>query len=271
MYKKMNPIGVLDSGMGGLTVVRELERLLPDESIVYFGDNANCPYGNGTREDILKLSYKMLDFLKEKGVKTAVIACNTISTLADKLRLRYDFPIISIIEEAVKFTAGRNYPELGIFATEFTIKQGLYETMIRRACPKTKVYGSSSRILAALIEEGRFNDPVTEGEVSSLLNKLLKLNPSIKNIILGCTHYPIIIDLFKKAAPQVNYINPAEVQAKAVKSLLVESCLLNDVSPDSGIKPYLSIYTSGKKEPYITVLKKLMIMRQASLFMAEQG
>ena len=262
--QKNKHIGVLDSGLGGLTVVRELERILPHESISYFGDNANCPYGNRTREEILNLSLAMLDFLQRKGVKIVAIACNTISILIDELRRRYEFPIISIIEEACKYIAAKELKEAGVFATEFTIREGLYNTLIQQISPETGVYGVPSRTLAALVDEGRFYDPATDAEVNSLLNVMTKAHPGLKHIVLGCTHYPIVQDLFEKAAPEVSFINPAAVEAEAVRTLLSESNLLNDAK-----EPVTEIFTSGKRKPYEGAIKKLEISRPPKLTVIE--
>ena len=258
--QKEKRIGVLDSGLGGLTVVRELERILPNESIVYFGDNANCPYGNRPREEILDLTLAMLDFLQKQGVKIVAIACNTISTLIDELRKRYEFPIVSIIEEACKNAAALRLAETGVFATEFTINQGMYKTLIQRQAPETGVYGVSSRTLAALVDEGRFYDPATDAEISSMLSKMQKEHPLVKHIILGCTHYPIVQDIFEKAAPDITFINPAAVQAEAVKTLLAEKGLLNNA-----LQPFTDIYTSGEKQPYEAAIKKLEISRPLTI------
>ena len=103
MLNAGNPIGVMDSGIGGLTVVRELQRILPGEDIIYFGDSANCPYGNKTSDQIFELSSHMLQFLGDNGVKCTAIACNTISTMADRLRPCFDYKIVSIVEEAAKY------------------------------------------------------------------------------------------------------------------------------------------------------------------------
>ena len=261
---KNKHIGVLDSGLGGLTVVRELERILPHESISYFGDNANCPYGNRSREEILNLSLAMLDFLKKQGVKMVAVACNTISVLIDELRKHCDFPVISIIEEACKYVAGKKLKETGIFATEFTISQGLYNTLLKQMSPGTGVYGVPSRTLAALVDEGRFYDPATDAEVNSMMSIMMKAHPGLGHIVLGCTHYPIVQDLFEKAAPELSFINPAAVQAEAVRALLSQSGLLSDEQA-----PVTEIFTSGKRQPYEGAIKKLEIGRPFSLTVIE--
>jgi len=262
MKEQIEKIGVLDSGLGGLTVVRELERILPGEDIVYFGDNANCPYGNRPREEIFKLSCAMLDFMQRQDVKTVAIACNTISTLVQDLRARYTFPIVSIIEEACKHVAAKGLPQVGVFATEFTIREGLYGKLLGQLRPETKVSGIASRTLAMLIDEGRFDDSETLEEVNSMLGKMKGMpeHPDVKHIVLGCTHYPIVQDLFEKAAPGFTFINPAAVQAEAVKALLTESGLLNNAQ-----QPSLAIYTSGDKQLYEAAIKKLGISRPLTI------
>lgn len=258
--QKQKRIGVLDSGLGGLTVVRELERLLPQEGVVYFGDNANCPYGNRPKEEILELTIAMLDFLQKKDIKIAAIACNTISALVDQLRKRYEFPIVSIIEEACKYTADLELSQVGVFATEFTIQQGVYEKLLKKLKPEIRVFGQSSRTLAALVDEGRFSDSTVKAEVGALLAALRQAHPDLKQVVLGCTHYPIVQDLFEEAAPGLSFINPAQVQAKAVGALLSEAGLLTDIPT-----PRLDIFTSGERSQYEAALKKLDIRRPVTV------
>jgi len=255
-------IGVLDSGLGGLTLVREMESILPCEDIVYFGDNSNCPYGNRPEDEIVELASAMLDFMLKKGVKAAAIACNTISTVAGRLRERYDFPIVSIIEAACESVAGEaaamGLSKVAVFATEFTIRAGLYGKLLRRLRPEIEVFGFPSRTLAEMIDEGRFGDSATETEVKALLSALRESHPDVTHVILGCTHYPIVQDLFEKSAPGIRFINPAQAQAGAVKKLLSDLGLLSDIP-----QPALEIYTSGEKPLYEAALKKLNIRRQA--------
>jgi glutamate racemase len=260
---KEQPVGVLDSGLGGLTVVRELERLLPHESVIYFGDNANCPYGNRSKDEILKLTFAMLDFLQIQEVKIVAIACNTISTLIDELRKPYRFPIVSIVEAACEYVAHRTAPDktaVGVFATEFTIKQGSHAKLLKNLRPEFEVFGVPSRTLAALVDEGRFDDPAITAEVSTMLDNMKKVNPDLSQIVLGCTHYTIIQGTFEQAAPGIKFINPTLGQAEKVKALLSEMDLLSDTT-----EPALNIYTSGAKTQYEGALKKLEIKRPYNL------
>ena len=146
MLNKSNPIGVMDSGIGGLTVVRELQRILPGEDIIYFGDSANCPYGNKTADQIFELSCHMLQFLGSNGVKCTAVACNTISTMAERLRPCFDFRIISIVEEAAKYVIREKLSSVGLIGTEFTVASGKYAELIHQGNPDCHVVlrGSSS-------------------------------------------------------------------------------------------------------------------------------
>lgn len=253
-------IGVLDSGVGGLTVVRELERLMPCESIFYYGDSANCPYGNRQKEEILELTLVMLDFLRKKGVKIVAIACNTISAIIDMYREAYDFPIVSIVEAASEYTASLELDEVGILATGFTINERIYETLIHSLRPNTRVYGQASRILAELVDAGRYDSPETRAEVNALLRALLKTQPDLRNIVLGCTHYTIVREQFLSAAPGITFIDPAPEQAKAVGAILERQGLLTGER-----KASLDIFTSGSEALYSSMLKKLEINIPASV------
>ena len=135
MLNKSNPIGVMDSGIGGLTVVRELQRILPGEDIIYFGDSANCPYGNKTADQIFELSCHMLQFLGSNGVKCTAVACNTISTMAERLRPCFGFRIISIVEEAAKYVIREKLSSVGLIGTEFTVASGKYAELIHQGNP----------------------------------------------------------------------------------------------------------------------------------------
>ena len=130
MAKLNGAIGVMDSGIGGLTVVKELQRILPGEDIIYFGDSANCPYGNKTSDQIFELSCNMLKFLGDNGVKCTAIACNTISTMSNRLRPCFDYRIVSIVEEAAKYVIREKLSSVGLIATEFTSSAYLPEATV---------------------------------------------------------------------------------------------------------------------------------------------
>ena len=186
MLNAGNPIGVMDSGIGGLTVVRELQRILPGEDIIYFGDSANCPYGNKTSDQIFELSSHMLQFLGDNGVKCTAIACNTISTMADRLRPCFDYKIVSIVEEAAKYVLREHLKSVGLIATEFTVASGQYAELIHEGDPECKVVGKGSPLLAALVDRGDFNQHDINTEIRTQVDNILA-REKVENLILGCT------------------------------------------------------------------------------------
>ena len=182
MLNAGNPIGVMDSGIGGLTVVRELQRILPGEDIIYFGDSANCPYGNKTSDQIFDLSCNMLRFLGENGVKCTAIACNTISTLSDRLRPCFDYKIISIVEEAAKYVVREHLSSVGLIATEFTVASGKYAELIHKGAPECRVVGKGSPLLAALVDRGDFNQHDINTEIRTQVDNILA-REKVENLI----------------------------------------------------------------------------------------
>ena len=246
-------IGVIDSGVGGMTVVAALSRILPSAEIVYFGDSANVPYGNRAEAEIIDLTCAMLDFMREKGVALVGIACNTISTLIDKLQPKYEFPLISIIEPAANYVAASTVRHVGLLATEFTVRTGHYQKLIRARNDSITVHALGSKHLAALMEAERYDEAAVDAEISSLLAALSRDYP-VKDIILGCTHYPIAIDVFKKWAPDVRFIDPAALQAKAIAETLERLGAAPGTGPGS-----LSVYTSGGTATFERLLGVLKI------------
>ncbi len=253
MLDRKNPIGVMDSGIGGLTVVRELQRLLPGEDIIYFGDSANCPYGNKTGDQIYELSRNMLSFLGENRVKCVAVACNTISTLADRLRPCFDFRIVSIVEEAAKYVVKAGLPSVGLIGTEFTVASGKYDELIHQGNPDCRVVGKGSPLLAALVDRGDFNQHDINLEITTQVDNILSRDP-VSHLILGCTHYPIVEDNFRACYPQLTLINPALEQARAVKAYLEENDALNDQEKGS-----FTVYTSGDPQVYVNVAQRLSL------------
>lgn len=239
------PIGVLDSGVGGLTVTKELQRLLPNESIYYFGDNANVPYGNKSEEEIYKLTKNMVDFLIEKDVKLILVACNTISTIIDKYFQDYELPIIGIIKPAVDYVINTDIKEIGVIATKFTIETGVYERLIKKANEDVKVVSEGSPNLSAMIDSADYSSEELQSLVDLHMDSILE-KCNLKDIVLGCTHYPIAINEFQAKAPNVKFINPAYEQVRYAEELM----LVNDSRAKADQKSIFKIFTSGKKEVY---------------------
>lgn len=244
MYQNTRPIGVIDSGVGGLTVVRQLQRLLPGEDILFFGDSANCPYGNRSADEIFSLSLRMLRYMESRDVKCVAIACNTISSLADRLRPECPFPLISIIESGADYIVREKLPSVGLLATEFTANAGVYDARIHAQNPDCVVVSRGSADLAGLIDKGELNQSLIDEEITAQVDVILSRAP-VKDLVLACTHFPIVADNFRRCFPQLRLIDPAEQQAIAVKNMLVYRTLTNPKT-----RGKLSIETSGEPEIY---------------------
>ena len=220
MLDKSNPIGVMDSGIGGLTVVRELQRILPGEDIIYFGDSANCPYGNKTADQIFELSCHMLQFLGSNGVKCTAVACNTISTMAERLRPCFDFRIISIVEEAAKYVIRAKLSSVGLIGTEFTVASGKYAELIHQGNPDCHVVGKGSPLLAALVDRGDFNQHDINLEITTQVDNILS-REKVNDLILGCTHYPLVKEYFRRYLPSnVRVVSQDELMGDKLKDYL---------------------------------------------------
>ncbi len=231
------PIGVFDSGVGGLTVVRELMRNLPRENIVYFGDTARVPYGNKSKETVLRYSRQIVRFLQTKEVKAIVVACNTASALSlDVIEKEIDIPIIGVVipgvDTALRTTKNNR---VGVIATDSTIKSNLYQTLLRENNRKLTVYGRACPLFVPLVEQGWTKDSITYEIACRYLNDIL--DKDIDTLIMGCTHYPLMRTLLQKVVgPDVTLVNPAYETSVALKKLLEELNLRNPGSSANGDK-----------------------------------
>ncbi len=233
------PIGVFDSGVGGLTVAREIMRNLPNERIVYFGDTARVPYGNKSKETVIRYSEQIIRFLQTQQVKAVVIACNTASALAlETVEQEFDLPIIGVIKAGAKAAAeATRNGRVGVIATESTIRSRMYEQSVRQENPKITVYGKACPLFVPLVEEGWLRDPVTETVARRYLEELLEQD--IDTLILGCTHYPLIRFLVGKVAgEEVHLVNPAYETARELGQLLRREELLNTRKRENEREPY---------------------------------
>ncbi len=223
------PIGVFDSGVGGLTVLRALRRRLPHEDLIYLGDTARVPYGTKSPATIARYAIEDAGFLVSQGVKMLVVACNTASALArDRLREEFDVPLLSVIGPGVRAAtrATRGGP-VGVIATEATVDSGVYEKGIRElAGPDIKIFSRPCPLFVALAEEGE-----TDSEVARLVTRRY-LEPlrsyEIDTLVLGCTHYPLLSGVIVETmGPDVTLVDSAEATAVEVEALLAERDLLN--------------------------------------------
>lgn len=223
------PIGVLDAGFGGYTVVKELQRIVPQESIVFYGDGKNQPYGNRQREEIVHLTKQCLSFLQKKEVKVVAVGCNTISTLIDEYQNDFPFKIFSIVRAGSDALIQQHPKKVIMLSTMFTAQSGCYERYIHAECPDIEVIPQGSKWLARLIEDGDFNKRKIAEELKASLGHAVELHPDVDTLILGCTHFPLVKDIIMELYPQFTHlINPAAVQAQQVKEYLEKSDLLSD-------------------------------------------
>lgn len=247
------PIGVIDSGVGGLTVARELMKNLPEENIIYFGDNKNVPYGNKTEEEIYKLTKDMIDSLIKKDVKLIAVACNTISTIVEKYFKDYTVPIISIITPVVDYITKKDIKEVGVLATSFTIKVGLYEKLLKERNKDIIVISEASPSLAAKIDSGEYTKAEIRDLVDIHIGNILEQR-DLKDIVLGCTHFPIVLDEFKRRNPNINFIDPAKEQVLFIDKLMKENSIKGNEAKSS-----FNIYTTGRNRTYEKMINSLNI------------
>ena len=183
-------IGVFDSGVGGLTVLSEIRKRLPNESIIYLGDTKNFPYGNRSREEIIKFATQNVERLIEKQVKIIVIACGTVTSQAiDMLKEKFEIPIIGIIEPTVEYIEKQKYREIGVIATEGTIRSGAWENKLKEKIPEIQVVNKACPMLATIAEEGKARSAEGRAAIKEYMKPFKE--KQIDKIILGCTHYPI--------------------------------------------------------------------------------
>ncbi len=246
------PIGVFDSGVGGLTVVREIMRQIPNEKIIYFGDTARVPYGSKSKETITRYSRQIVRFLESQQVKAIVIACNTASAYAlSELEKEVDIPIIGVVKPGAKVAAeATKNGKIGVIATEGTISSGIYSSYIKEIKKDAKVIGKACPLFVPLVEEGLWEDPVTDEIARRYLTEFTQQDKDIDTLILGCTHYPLIRStLGRIAGENVTLVNPAYETARELKELLAAKGLLNDKELGLGDNRY-QFYVSDKADKF---------------------
>ena len=231
MENRNAPIGIFDSGLGGLTVAREVIRQIPNERIVYFGDTARVPYGSKSKDTIRHYSEQIVNFLYTKDVKAIVVACNTASAYAlEEIRDEVKVPIIGVVKPGA-FTAAKSTrnQKIGVIGTEGTVHSDLYKRYIRELDPSIEVFQKACPLLCPLVDEGWWHDEITTSVVRRYLRGLTAAG--IDTLILGCTHYPLIRSTIRSVVGErVTLINPAYETALELKRLLQEKELLSEES-----------------------------------------
>jgi glutamate racemase len=215
------PIGVFDSGLGGLTSVQELHRQLPEEKVIYYGDTARTPYGSKSPETIIKFATQIVDYLVARNTKMILIACNTVTALAlDSLRERYPaIPIIGVIGPTVRKVVSDGCSNVGVIATKATIGSDVYGKELREMDPGIKVFSTACPAIVPLVEEGLTETDIMELTVRHYLDDFVAEN-DFDDLILGCTHYPLVAGHIRKLYPDLRlYSSSAEVVREAAKVL----------------------------------------------------
>ena len=262
-----HPIGVFDSGIGGLTVVAALRRTLPGEKILYLGDTARVPYGGKSPETVTRYSKEISDLLVAEGAKMIVAACNTASALAvPSLSLSYPVPLVGVIEQgaAAAVLATRN-GRIGVIATRATITSDAYGKAIKALDPAVSVTAVACPLLVPLIEEGLFDDDITRTMLRRYLEPLLRAG--IDTLVLGCTHYPLLKSLIGRVCgKRVTLVDSAENCALAVRALISPS---GSVLPEGESR--LDVLLTDSSEGFLRIAEKSLDLTIDSLNIRKVG
>ena len=205
------PIGIFDSGVGGLTVVKEIVKCLPNENIVYFGDTARVPYGDKSKDVVTKYSKQIVRFLMTKNVKAIIAACNTVSSNSmEELRKEFDIPFVGVVEPGVKsvLETTKN-KKVGIIGTEATVRSGMYSRLIHQADSSIEVFSKPCPLFVPLAEEGWYENDVAKMTASIYLDELICCG--IDTLLLGCTHYPLLKQCIGETiGDEIKIVDPAK-------------------------------------------------------------
>lgn len=249
------PIGVFDSGFGGLTIVRHLIKTMPDENIIYFGDSINAPYGTRSKVEIIKLTLAAVGYLSEKKIKALIIACNTACVYAyNEVKRILDIPVVEIISPSYKmvFMHTKN-KKIGVAATKATINSQVYRKKILKECPSAEVYSLSCPKLVSIIEAGLL-DLDEASKIIKIYFEPLK-NKEIDVLLLACTHYPLLKDIIQKVVGvKIKVLDPSIYIAEEVFSFLQD----NDLRSQCNENPSYEFYTSGDVEKFKTVAERFL-------------
>lgn len=252
------PIGVFDSGAGGLTILTALRRELPYENFIYLGDTAHCPYGTRSEREIIELSVRAIRFLIEQGVKLVVVACNTVSLAAlNRLRATFEVPFVGVVpalERAARLTRrGR----IGIAATDQTVKSPYLRQLMNEFAVGIHISAVGCPELVTLVERGILNGPLAEETIQRALEPLLQACVDV--IVLGCTHFPALRPLIERIASEdVLVIDSAMAVARRTCSTLAAAALMQPVHPDYNVFGQLQVWCSGDPCAFSNVASRLL-------------
>ena len=246
-------IGVFDSGVGGLTVLAEIRKALPNENIIYLGDTKNFPYGNRSKEEIIRFAIQNVETLIEKQVKVIIIACGTATSQAlDVVKEKFNIPIIGIIEPTVEYVKKQNYQDIGVIATEGTIKSGAWEQKLKEMIPEIQVTNKACPMLATIAEEGK----AQSAEGRQVIKEYMKpfKEKHIDKIILGCTHYPIYEKIIREELGyEVELINTGITVSEYLQKYLNENKMRNNEK-----KKKENIYLTKPEKEFKRIAKNIL-------------
>jgi len=246
------PIGVFDSGVGGLTVLKAIRKVLPQENLIYFGDTARVPYGGRSPKTIIKYSIENAKLLNRFGIKMLIVACNTSSSYAlDILKREFPFPVLGVVVPGAKSAVGASKnKKIGVIGTEATIKSGAYKKAILSLDPFATVFEKACPLFVPLIEEGWLEGEITKLVVEKYLSGLVERG--IDTLVLGCTHYPLIKGVIKSfCGDGIEIVDSAEAVAKEVEGILLGANL-------NGGQGITKILVSDKTDRFERLAKMIM-------------
>jgi glutamate racemase len=252
---EQRPIGIFDSGIGGLTVLREVIRCLPGEDTIYLGDTARVPYGNKSSETVIRYAVETTDFLLDRKIKMLVVACNTASAVSlPTLKARYKIPIVGVIQPGAKKAAEiTKTGRVGVIGTERTIKSGAYPQAIKEIDPKIRVFSQPCPLFVPLVEEGLAASDIAEMAAKRYLHPIRERK--LDALVLGCTHYPLLKRVIRRAVGErISLVDSAVEIAREAFRILAETDLLRKTS--SGGKH--GFYVTDYPERFIKVGAKFL-------------
>lgn len=266
-FMKNHPIGIFDSGIGGLTVANAIKNKLPNENIIYFGDTQHLPYGEKSEKAIQNFSKKIIKFLVSKKCKIIIIACNSASSVAKQKSTITDkkIPVFNVIDPVVHEVSKNHSNDcIGVIGTKATISSGIYEKKIAKLCGNRKINSLATPLFAPMIEEGFINEDISNALISSYLsNKRLE---NINHLILACTHYPLIQEKINNYYQgQVNVIDSSNIVARHIAKHLKNANLLNNNISNEHLF-YVSNYTKSFEKSAKFFFKETIKLKEISLF-----
>ncbi|MDR0958528.1 MAG: glutamate racemase [Clostridiales bacterium] len=261
------PIGIFDSGVGGLTVVKEVAAAMPFENIVYFGDTARVPYGSKSKDTVTKFSVQIVKYLLKKNVKAIVVACNTVSAncYEELTKIFTDTPIFEMVSFGVKAgLEATSSQRIGVIGTEATIRSNAYERAFYDAAADITVFSKACPLFVPLAEEGWTENSVAEITSEIYLQELL--DKEIDALVLGCTHYPLLLNCIHRAVGSVKVVNPAVRAAAEIKTFLSTANMLAEcVQHDRKLSFFVSDFTAKFNRISKVVLGKAHIAEKVDL------